>query len=43
LGLDYFQRRADEIRKVTLKQANGAARKYIRPEHLVMGLAGEVG
>jgi len=39
-GLDYFQKRAGLIRKVTQAQVNKALRKYLHPESWSVGIAG---
>jgi zinc protease len=39
-GLDYFQRRAGLIRKVTRAQVNKALKKYICPDSWSVGIAG---
>ncbi len=39
-GLDYFQKRAGLIRKVTQAQVNKALRQYIHPESWSVGIAG---
>jgi zinc protease len=41
LGLDYIDRFPDLIQAVTLEEANAAIRKYFRPDHLTVVIAGD--
>jgi zinc protease len=42
LGLDYVERYPELIRAVTVADANAAIRKYFRPEHLTVVIAGDI-
>ena len=42
LGTDYVERYPELIRAVTVDDANAAIRKYFRPEHLTVVIAGDV-
>ncbi|HEX3558960.1 MAG TPA: pitrilysin family protein [Pyrinomonadaceae bacterium] len=41
LGLDYVERYAEHVRSVTIEEANAAIRKYFRPDHLTIVVAGD--
>jgi zinc protease len=41
LGLDYIDRFPELIQAVTLEEANAAIRKYFRPDHLTVVIAGD--
>jgi zinc protease len=41
LGLDYIDRFPELIQAVTLEEANAAIRKYFRPDHLTIVIAGD--
>jgi zinc protease len=41
LGLDYVARFPELVRAVTLEEVNAAARKYFRPDHLTIVIAGD--
>ena len=41
MGLDYIDRFPDLIQAVTLEEANAAIRKYFRPDHLTVVIAGD--
>lgn len=41
LGLDYIDRFPEFIQAVTLEEANAAIRKYFRPDHLTVVVAGD--
>ena len=42
LGLDYIDRYPQIIQAVTVEEVNAAIRKYFRPDHLTVVLAGDV-
>jgi zinc protease len=42
LGLDYVERYAELVRAVTVEEVNAAIRKYFRPDHLTVVIAGDV-
>jgi zinc protease len=42
LGLDYVERYAEHIRSVTVEDVNAAIRKYFRPDHLTIVVAGDI-
>src|SRR5436305_1611149 len=42
LGLDYVERYPELVRAVTVEEVNAAIRKYFRPEHLTVVIAGDV-
>ena len=42
LGLDYVERYPELIRAVTAEEVNAAIRKYFRPDHLTIVIAGDV-
>jgi zinc protease len=42
LGLDYVERFPELVRAVTPKEVNAAARKYFRPDHLTVVIAGDL-
>ncbi|MDT5155766.1 MAG: zinc protease [Acidobacteriota bacterium] len=42
LGLDYVERYAELVRAVTVEEVNAAIRKYFRPEHLTIVVAGDI-
>ncbi|HEX7956198.1 MAG TPA: pitrilysin family protein, partial [Pyrinomonadaceae bacterium] len=42
LGLDYVDRYPELIRRVTVEEVNAAVRKYFRPEHLTVVVAGDL-
>ena len=42
LGMDYIDRYPQIIQSVTLEEVNGAIRKYFRPDHLTVVLAGDI-
>lgn len=42
LGLDYVERYPQLIRAVTVEEVNAAIRKYFRPEHLTVVVAGDI-
>jgi zinc protease len=43
LGLDYIEQFPEIIRSVTLEEVNAAIRKYFRPDHLTVVMAGDIG
>ena len=43
LGLDYVERFPEIVRAVTLGEVNEAIRKYFRPDHLTVVVAGDLG
>ena len=42
LGLDYVERYPELVRAVTVEEVNAAIRKYFRPDHLTVVIAGDV-
>jgi zinc protease len=42
LGLDYVERYPELVRAVTIDEVNAAIRKYFRPDHLTVVVAGDV-
>ncbi len=42
LGMDYIDRYPQLIRAVTVEEVNAAIRKYFRPEHLTIVIAGDI-
>ena len=42
LGLDYVERYPELVRAVTVEDANAAIRKYFRPDHLTVVVAGDI-
>jgi zinc protease len=42
LGLDYVERYPQLVRAVTVDEVNAAIRKYFRPEHLTVVVAGDI-
>jgi zinc protease len=42
LGLDYIDRYPQIIQAVTIEEVNAAIRKYFRPDHLTVVLAGDI-
>ncbi|HJQ34028.1 MAG TPA: pitrilysin family protein [Pyrinomonadaceae bacterium] len=42
LGLDYVERYPQLVRAVTAEEVNAAIRKYFRPEHLTVVVAGDI-
>ena len=42
LGLDYVERYPELVRAVTVEEVNAAIRKYFRPDHLTIVIAGDV-
>jgi zinc protease len=42
LGLDYIDRYPELIRAVTVEEVNAAIRKYFRPDHLTVVIAGDI-
>lgn len=42
LGIDYVERYDELVRAVTVEDANAAIRKYFRPDHLTVVVAGDV-
>jgi zinc protease len=42
LGLDYVERYPQLVRAVTVEEANAAIRKYFRPDHLTIVVAGDL-
>jgi zinc protease len=42
LGLDYVERYAELVRAVTVEEVNAAIRKYFRPDHLTIVVAGDI-
>jgi zinc protease len=42
LGLDYVERYPQLIRAVTVEEVNAAIRKYFRPDHLTIVVAGDI-
>jgi zinc protease len=43
LGLDYVERYPELVRAVTIDEVNAAIRKYFRPDHLTIVVAGDIG
>jgi zinc protease len=42
LGLDYVERFPEIVRAVTLEEVNAAVRRYFRPDHLTVVIAGDL-
>ncbi|HST51777.1 MAG TPA: pitrilysin family protein [Pyrinomonadaceae bacterium] len=42
LGLDYVERYPELVRAVTVEDVNAAIRKYFRPDHLTVVIAGDI-
>ncbi|MDT5294955.1 MAG: zinc protease, partial [Acidobacteriota bacterium] len=42
LGLDYVERYPELVRAVTVEEVNAAIRKYFRPDHLTVVVAGDI-
>jgi zinc protease len=42
LGVDYVERYAELVRAVTVEEVNAAIRKYFRPDHLTVVVAGDI-
>ena len=42
LGLDYVERYPELVRAVTVEEVNAAIRKYFRPDHLTIVVAGDI-
>ncbi|PYS81963.1 MAG: hypothetical protein DMF67_14720 [Acidobacteria bacterium] len=42
LGLDYVERYPEHVRSVTVEEVNAAIRKYFRPDHLTIVVAGDI-
>jgi zinc protease len=42
LGLDHVERYPEHIRAVTVEDVNAAIRKYFRPDHLTVVVAGDI-